>query len=1708
MDQRGWPATAYNGPWPDLDYSEQATMDSRKTAYAGGSFPSASGDIPSDGICVNPADLTQPDSAYDTQPSENNQYINYPRMEYSQVPNLEIAPEQASIFVHPHNVQAPLSDNTASALVAAERSRKGQRKRGRDKTNTTEDRSERPRAGKRPKAPQETPAPSDRDLIRCCLAYHRSQSPNARASEFTIEQVEYLSRFMQKSFNHVAQVVRSELCFDRGIQHEPLTPVLPFVRSGHVLAQKYADKASENKCEKTRSCEGRFQCIFKDCCYQTDKVDSLKRHLDVRRPSTVYVCEECLKQSDGDPFMHQRKDKFRHHLKNCHEMTKYGLIERSSTFHPDAKKAVCGFCSEEFRNLLGWRDHVIDHFKAGDLDHGGKLWDVREDWKISEAGENEDENQSASDSEQLHGDDDSDEYDEHEDDDNGDHTDHDASGNSHNDATGPSGGSSGSYQPGKSTTRHGHASTHYPGSYAGQSYALSTGGSGTESLSALDTIFVHSSLSYQNHITYIDHLGRGANGSVDKVKNTITGETYARKSVRIKKRGAAVEASFKREIHILRTRTHPSIPRFIDVYRDGSTLNVLMEPAADLNLKQYLENPWKVRSCTQDVLNWLRDITAGVAALHAPDSNNMSIRHGDIKPSNILVALSHTEPNVSTKLILIDFGASRAVPANDSESSSNCAKTPMYAAPEINEKERHGRRADIFSLGCVLVELLTFHLTGSVEEFMSRLQFSSKESRPYSEKLDELEDWLDGLKKQAEPTVLHIIDICRMMLRRYANERPTAEVISGILACTPYPDSWKQSDSYSWLDGCRDSKAEDIVEEDSNLLEATHNPGGGSPQVDLTSSSDDEFVLPDRTAQGIDEEIDETIRQKVVHQSSDYGQDPRVRALLPTSNLERMQSPQRTEVMTNSLENMAEELHPLICLLPGCGQSVKDLEAHMLTHHAERSEKCPGPRRTSSDQPYSQYHGYRRLSVASMDSCGSHATHENPDEEGKEKGLCPIPECGRVFEDLKAHMLTHQTARPEKCPIPICEYHQKGFTSKYDKNRHTLTHYKGTMVCGFCPGRGSAAEKRFNRADVFKRHLVSVHGLEQIPSNSTRKSRTASKKSYGGSHNTIDLGTCSTCSGAFVNAQKFYEHLDDCVLRVVMQQDGPSEGINQCVLAPIAATADTLVSAQDLTAGIDYQVSKTNANSERSTPKPEKWRVLYAYEPKQDEVNVLRLRAGDIISVIKRSPSGWWDGVLNDGSVRGWFPSTHCAPFIPPLDLVVSDGTLDDTLASLSEEERAAEGWEQLGTYPIAQALSLGSDIDHSGALGYLLCPHADTASRINAALMLFMNTRWTVEQLMSLPHLYRHDIGEICVELRALENTLAELVTVFERRDGSSNYIEPLRPDILTQTGICLRSIVSLRKILFGHERDPEGEACFKIEQSSDRKVIASCKKDVRMSTQALDGTLSRYRSRALGLVFRNRTDQANAETGNNQSGSVQECRSRPLLLEGTRSQSPEPISTNESPGPLDLGLSRKQLTLRTSQLSPATSIDRFSQSSRVSTTSSILSSDDFSSFSRTSFASSATSVSTYSSSPRKSSTLNSGASPKNTLNKSLASTVTGSWDYKLCRYCSALRILPPLYSRIQNGPAIAWSVIVKDRMVNETSPWYANSEEAKEEAAKLALEKLTRTMRISTKAEEPAKLPMSYDNWRSSGDETLSQRFAGKCSPTGFWGWKPPIR
>jgi hypothetical protein len=133
------------------------------------------------------------------------------------------------------------------------------------------------------------------------------------------------------------------------------------------------------------------------------------------------------------------------------------------------------------------------------------------------------------------------------------------------------------------------------------------------------------------------------------------------------------------------------------------------------------------------------------------------------------------------------------------------------------------------------------------------------------------------------------------------------------------------------------------------------------------------------------------------------------------------------------------------------------------------------------------------------------------------------------------------------------------------------------MVCGFCPGSGSAAEKSFNRADVFKRHLTAVHGVEQTPPNSRKK--TAGTSGNGAAKLTgyapDATGKCSTCSQTFSNAQDFYEHLDDCVLRIVQQED-PAEAINAQRLAEVENDRD-----------VHYTLEKNHLPTATMTAAPE-----------------------------------------------------------------------------------------------------------------------------------------------------------------------------------------------------------------------------------------------------------------------------------------------------------------------------------------------------------------------------------------------------------------------------------------------------------------------------------------------------------------------------------------
>ncbi|PSN63191.1 kinase-like protein, partial [Corynespora cassiicola Philippines] len=78
--------------------------------------------------------------------------------------------------------------------------------------------------------------------------------------------------------------------------------------------------------------------------------------------------------------------------------------------------------------------------------------------------------------------------------------------------------------------------------------------------------------------------------------------------------------------------------------------------------------------------------------------HEQKIRHKDLKPSNILLG-----PN---DVWLTDFGSATDFSMLSQSATDGVERgTPKYFAPEVASFEPHGRAADMFSLGCVLLEI-------------------------------------------------------------------------------------------------------------------------------------------------------------------------------------------------------------------------------------------------------------------------------------------------------------------------------------------------------------------------------------------------------------------------------------------------------------------------------------------------------------------------------------------------------------------------------------------------------------------------------------------------------------------------------------------------------------------------------------------------------------------------------------------------------------------------------------------------------------------------------------------------------------------------------------------------------------------------------------------------------------------------------------------
>ena len=189
-------------------------------------------------------------------------------------------------------------------------------------------------------------------------------------------------------------------------------------------------------------------------------------------------------------------------------------------------------------------------------------------------------------------------------------------------------------------------------------------------------------------------LGRGSYAIVDEVKMQGCEATFARKQMLSRTRDQ--KRSIQREVIIMARLKHPHVIHFVASYQQMNSVNYLIRPVADCNLLQYMTGRYSGPEYRSEMEGWFSCLASGLQYLH-----NCGVRHRDIKPSNMLLSKS--------RILYTDFGSSNMIPDDDSLESESADFTERYAAPEVFRGHR-GRAADVFALGCVYYEMLSFLL--------------------------------------------------------------------------------------------------------------------------------------------------------------------------------------------------------------------------------------------------------------------------------------------------------------------------------------------------------------------------------------------------------------------------------------------------------------------------------------------------------------------------------------------------------------------------------------------------------------------------------------------------------------------------------------------------------------------------------------------------------------------------------------------------------------------------------------------------------------------------------------------------------------------------------------------------------------------------------------------------------------------------------------
>jgi serine/threonine-protein kinase len=210
------------------------------------------------------------------------------------------------------------------------------------------------------------------------------------------------------------------------------------------------------------------------------------------------------------------------------------------------------------------------------------------------------------------------------------------------------------------------------------------------------------------HYRLIEKIGEGGMGVVWRAEDTTLGRDVAIKVLPEHFAGDAERlARFEREAKLLASLGHPRIATVFGLHDHDGVRFLAMEYAPGENLSQRLA---REALSLDDTLAVARQLAEALEAAHAS-----GVIHRDLKPANVQVA-----PDGTIKVL--DFGLAKAFETNTPEVGDPSASptltsagtvagvilgTASYMSPEQARGHTADKRSDLWSLGCVLYEMLT-----------------------------------------------------------------------------------------------------------------------------------------------------------------------------------------------------------------------------------------------------------------------------------------------------------------------------------------------------------------------------------------------------------------------------------------------------------------------------------------------------------------------------------------------------------------------------------------------------------------------------------------------------------------------------------------------------------------------------------------------------------------------------------------------------------------------------------------------------------------------------------------------------------------------------------------------------------------------------------------------------------------------------------------